>query len=268
MIKVLLLHLMQEEIIQIIILGPAVILSLIAGIFLIIRGREKSDKGMISLGISYILMVGLFIVWGFNLVPLFITYSIMFFVYMGINFFTKSTFHKDKNRNFKWIMIATTINYIIQVIPAILFHFNLYADYISYTGRLIDNAFSVTWAVIVFGWLAYSGLKSYNQIKNKKVQPWIKKRLLLVIYTALINMFVNVPNLIDEITNRIFHEYIFYIQIIIIVIFMVMQYLAWIMPKGLKKYFNRDYILEEEEDDTGLSEAEIIKQMTEGEENK
>ena len=267
MIEVLLLHLMDEEVIQLIILVPAAILSLIAGMFLITRGKEKSDRGMVSLGISYILMICLLIVWGFNLVPFFINYTLMFFVYMGMNFFTKFTFHKNQKRNFKWIMITTTINYMIQVIPAILFHLNIYPYYISYIGRLIDNTFSITWAVIVFGWLAYSGLKSYNQIKNKKVQPWIKKRLLLVIYAAVINMFVNVPNLIDEFTGRIYHDFVFYIQMIIIATIMVMQYLAWIMPKGLKKYFNRGYIIENE-DDIGLSEEEIIKQMTEGEENK
>jgi len=265
--EVLFLHLMDEEIIQLIILVPAAILSLIAGIFLIIRGKEKFDKGMIYLGISYILMICLLIVWGFNLVSLFITYTLMFFVYIGVNFFTQFTFHTDKNRNFKWIMIATISNYIIQVIPAILFHFNLYTDYISYIGRLIDNTFSITWAVIVFGWLAYSGIKSYNQIKNKNVQPWIKKRLLLVIYAAFINMFVNVPNLIDDLTRRVFHDYVFYIQMIMIATIMVMQYLAWIMPKGLKKFFNHDYIIEKEED-TGLSEEKILKQMTEGNENK
>jgi len=258
---------MEEEIIQIIILGPTVILSLIAGIFLIIRGREKSDKGMVILGISYILMICFFVFWGFDLAPLYITYTIMFVVYMGMNFFTKSTFYEDRNRNFKWIMIATTINYIIQVIPAILEHFE-YNNFInSYIGKIIDNTFSITWAVIVFGWLALSGLKSYNQIKFKKVQPWIKKRLLLVIIAAFINMFVSVPNLIDDITNRIHHDNVFYIQMIMIATIMIMQYLAWIMPKGLKKYFNRGYILEKD-DDIELSEEEIIKQMSEGEENK
>jgi len=54
---VLFLHLMVQELIQYIILVPAIILSLIAGIFLIIRGKEKFDKGMINLGISYILMI-------------------------------------------------------------------------------------------------------------------------------------------------------------------------------------------------------------------
>jgi len=266
MIEVLQYHLMAQELIQYIILVPAAILSLIASIFLILRGKDKLDKGMIILGLSYIVMVCLFIVWGFEIVPLYITYTIMFFIYMGINFFTKSTFHKDRNRNFYWIMLATTINYIIQVIPAILEHFE-YNNFInSYFGKIIDNVFSITWAAIVFGWLACSGLKSYNQIKNKKVQPWIKKRLLLVIYGSIINIFVSVPNLIDEITNRVFHEYVIYIQIIIISIFMVMQFLAWFMPKGLKKYFNRGYILEKE-DDTRLNEKEKINQMSEGDEN-
>lgn len=259
---------MDEEIIQLIILVPAAILSLIAGIFLIILGKEKSDKGMISLGISYILMICFFIVWGFNLASKIIDYTIIYVVYMGMNFFTKFTFHESRKSFFKSIVILTTGNYIILVIPKILLLFNLFEDFFkSYTGKILDNVFSVTWAIIVFGWLTYSSIDSYNQIKNKKVQPWIKKRLILVIYSAILEMFVSVPDLIDIFTNRIYHDYVFYIQMIIIATIMVTQFFAWIMPKRLKKLFNRGYIIEKE-DDTVLSEEEIIKLLLEGEENK
>ena len=259
---------MEEEIIQLIILVPAVSLSLIAGIFLIIRGKEKFDKGMVSLGVSYILMICFFILWGFHLASYVVHYTIIYAVYIGVNFFTKFTFYENRKSFFKSIVILTTVNYIILVIPKILEAFNLYQEIIqSYTGKILDNVFSITWAILVFGWLAYSGIESYIQIKNKNVQPWIKKRLLLVIYSAFFEMFVSVPDLIDIFTDRIYHDYVFYIQMIMIATLMVMQFLAWIMPKGLKKFFNRGYIIEEE-DDTGLSEEDIIKQMSEGEENK
>jgi len=268
MIEVLLLSLMVREIIQYIILIPAIILSLISGIFLIIRGKDKLDKGMISLGISYILMICFFIVWGVNLWSFVINYSIMYAVYMGMNFFTKFTFHENQARNFKIIVFATTINYLILLIPKILKEFNLYLDFIdSYIGKVLDNVFSITWAVIVFGWVAYSGIESYNQIKNKKVQPWIKKRLLFVIISALINMIISVPDLIDLLTNFSYHEYVFFIQMIMIATIMVMQFLAWVMPTGLKNFFNRGYTIEKD-DDIGLAEADIIKQMSEVEENK
>ena len=258
---------MTIETIQFIILIPAATLSLIAGIVLILKGRKKFDKGMISLGFSYIMMICLFVIWGFRLVPLFVNYTIMLFTYSGMNFFTKFTFHKNQNRGFKWVMIGTVFNYFIQVIPAIRGYYNYDEGFFdSYLGRALDNTFSITWAVIVFGWLAFSGIRSYNQIKNKKIQPWIKKRLLLVIYSAIINMFVNVPNLIDELTNRIYHKYVFYIQMIMLVSIMVMQFLAWVMPKGLKKLFNHGYIKNKNE--TELTEEEIINQMKERVENK
>ena len=267
MVIVLLLQLMVEELIQYIILVPAIILSLISGIFLIIRGKDKLDKGMVSLGISYILMICFFIVWGAKLWSFTINYTIMYAVYMGMNFFTKFTFHENQARNFKIIVFATTINYIILLIPKILKEFSLYVDFIdSYIGKVLDNVFSITWAVIVFGWLAFSGIESYNQIKNKKVQPWVKKRLLLVISSSILLMFISLPDLIDILTGRIFNDYVFYIQIFMIATIMVMQYLAWVMPKGLKKFFNRGYIMENESE-TELTEEEIIKQMTEGDEN-
>ena len=268
MIVVLLLHLMDEEVIQLIILVPAIILSLISGIFLILRGKDKLDKGMVSLGISYLLMICFFIVWGLNIWSFIVNYSIMYAVYMGMNFFTKFTFYENRKSIFKIIVIATTINYIILVIPKILKNFSLYVDIIdSYIGKILDNVFSITWAVIVFGWLAYAGIESYNHLKNKNVQPWVKKRLLLVIYSSILLMFVSVPDLIDILTGRVFHDYVFYIQMTMIATLMVMEFLAWIMPKGLKKFFNRGYKIEKEIE-TELSEEEIIKQMTEGDENK
>ena len=268
MIVVLLLHLMVQELIQYIILVPAIILSLISGIFLIIRGKDKLDKGMVSLGISYVLMICFFIVWGAKLWSFIVNYSIMYAVYMGMNFFTKFTFYENRKSKFKIILIATTINFIILVIPKILKELNLYVDFIdSYNGKVLDNVFSITWAVIVFGWLTYAGIESYNQIKNKNVQPWVKKRLLLVIYSSILLMFVSVPDLIDILTGRVFHDYVFYIQITMIATLMVMEFLAWIMPKGLKKFYNRGYIIEKE-NETELSEDEIIIQMTEGDENK
>jgi len=255
---------MVEEIIQFIILIPAAILSLIAGIFLIVRGKDKLDKGMINLGISYILMICFFIVWGFELASYAIYYTIIYVVYIEVNFFTKFTFYENRKTIFNFIMIITTLNFLILEIPKILVDFNIYEE--SYIGLILDNVFSITWAGIVFGWLAYSGLKSYNQIKNKEVQPWIKKRLLFVIISAFINMIISVPDLIDVLTNYNYHEYVFFIQILMIATFMVMQFLAWIMPKRVKKLLNRGYIIEKEHD-TGLSEEEIIKQMSEGEEN-
>jgi hypothetical protein len=223
---------------------------------------------MISLGIAYILMICFFIVWGFNLAEQLIDYTIMYAVYMGMNFFTKFTFYENRKSFFKSIVILTTVNYIILIFPKILGFFNLYEEFfMSTTGKILDNVFSITWAVIVFGWLVYSGIESYNQIKDKKVQPWVKKRLLIVIYSAFLLMFVSLPDLIDILTGRIYHDYVFYIQMIMIAIIMIMQYLAWVMPKGLKKFLNRGYILEEEEG-IGLSEEEIIRQMSGGDENK
>ncbi|QEE16868.2 hypothetical protein DSAG12_02698 [Promethearchaeum syntrophicum] len=258
---------MTEQIIQIIILVPAAILSLIAGIFLVVRGKDKLDKGMIILGISYILMICFFIVWGFNLAVQLIDYTIMYAVYMGMNFFTKFTFHENKKSSFKSIVIFTTVNYIILIIPKILLLLNQYDDIIlSRTGKILDNTFSITWAIIVFGWLAYSGLESFHQIKDKKVQPWIKKRLLLVIYSAFFEMFVSLPDLLDILTNRILHDYVFYIQMIMIATIMVMQFLAWVMPKKLKNFLNRGYIVENKAD-VGITEEEIINQMLEGDQN-
>ncbi len=259
---------MNQEFIQYIILGPSSILSLIAGIVLILKGRRKLDKGMVSLGISYVLMICFFILWDVNFASFIINYTIIYIVYMGANFFTKYTFYEKRKNKFILISTLTTLNYIILIIPKFFILFNLYVDFIlSYNGKILDNVFSITWAVIVFGWMSYASLNSYNQIKNKKIQPWVKKRLLIVTYSAFFEMFISVPDLIDILTGRIFHDYVFYIQMIMIATIMILQFLAWIMPKWLKKLFNHGYIIEKEIDEK-LSEDEIIKQLTEGEKYK
>ena len=68
---------MNQEFIQYIILGPSSILSLIAGIVLILKGRRKLDKGMVSLGISYVLMICFFILWDVNFASFIINYTII-----------------------------------------------------------------------------------------------------------------------------------------------------------------------------------------------
>ena len=116
---------MSQDFIQYLILVPAAFLSLIAGIFLIINGKKKLDKGMISLGISYILMICFFIIWDIDIKYFIVNYTLMYAIYMGVNFFTQFTFHENQKYNFKIVVFATTVNYLILIIPKILKFFSL-----------------------------------------------------------------------------------------------------------------------------------------------
>jgi hypothetical protein len=45
---------------------------------------------------------------------------------------------------------------------------------------------------------------------------------------------------------------------------LIVQFMAWVMPISLKKFYNRNYHKEEIEQDENISEEEIMKQFAEG----
>ena len=57
-------------------------------------------------------------------------------------------------------------------------------------------------------------------------------------------------------------DFLSYLQIFIMLFFMITQYLAWVMPTFLKNYLNREYVPPKEEE-SELDEEAIMKMMEE-----
>jgi hypothetical protein len=134
---------------------------------------------------------------------------------------------------------------------AIDFHDSLFWSY-------MDNILSIIGSVFVFGWLALSAYTSLQQLKQSNIQPWVITRIKIVLSSSVAIIFINFPDLINVMTGFAISEVMNYLQIFVILFFMISQYLAWVMPPFFKDYLNRGYI-PPPEDETDLTEEEIMK---------
>jgi len=148
--------------------------------------------------------------------------------------------------------------------------------------KLFLGVFQDDWQMIAFNnllvsiiisipgyWFGYLVLKQYNNIKNKNLEPWIKMRFLIAGVGALLEgsigwisymiVISQIPG-VDPSGN--FELLALFIYALILIIFSIGFFIAFVMPERLKKYFNRNY---KTFDDKGLSEDEIMKKMGGGE---
>ncbi|MCP4760294.1 MAG: hypothetical protein GY870_00840 [archaeon] len=61
--------------------------------------------------------------------------------------------------------------------------------------NVLDNSLSITVSIVVFGWMGLTTQKSYNEMKERNVQPWLKKKTLIVAISAYIESMVSLPDL-------------------------------------------------------------------------
>jgi hypothetical protein len=254
---------MAREFFQYVLFGIGMVCFLLTGIKLILNGKTKHDKGMMYLGGSFLLMNLAFIFWGFRLSNYLVIYTFLFFAYLGINFFTRNTFYSNQKSKFVPISIATSITYVLLMIPHLLKETGIVPDFVdSLFGRYLDNILSLLFAGFVFGWLAVSAYNSLQQLKQASIQPWILKRIQIVLISSILAIFISLPDLINVMTNNGIKDVMTYTQLFITFFFMVTQYFAWVMPPVFKDYLNRGYI-PPKIDEIDLAEEEIMKMMEE-----
>ena len=236
---------------------------LFTGIVLIQKGKMKNDKGMIYLGGSYLIMVLYYVIWGLNLSTYLLIYTLQFIVFMGINLFTRNTFYSNQKSNFVPISVGTFVTYVLLMIPHFLKETGIVPDFVdSIYGRYLDNILSIIFAGFVFGWLAKSAYSALQPLKQSSIQPWIIKRIQIVLISSLVAIFVSLPDLINVLTDKAIEDVMTYLQIFLIMFIMITLYLAWVMPPIFKDYLNRGYS-PPKEDESELADEEIMKMMEE-----
>ncbi len=170
--------------------------------------------------------------------------------------FIHYTFYLDRNNPTIYFFIMSVIFGIIIII------FNILFDYI-YPLELYDTIASITQIIgnlIVFSWLIYSSLNAFLNVKNDEtIDDWVKMRYKLVIFYSFIGIFVAIAY--GTITSTEINFYTISIFIATIV-YQLVQLMAWVMPKFLRKFFNRHFILSTKIDE--LSEEEVISKMVGG----
>ncbi|MFX0060430.1 MAG: hypothetical protein ACFE85_13480 [Candidatus Hodarchaeota archaeon] len=109
-------------------------------------------------------------------------------------------------------------------------------------------------------WLGIVALKYYNSIKTINIEPWIKKRYQLIgvgsnIYTFSIFFYYFIPY--NVLGLYAFPNIIYgYLIVGITLFYSICMFIAWVMPKRLKKYYNKNF---EKPTESEYTEEELME---------
>jgi len=192
--------------------------------------------------------------------------TINLIVHLSILTFTHKTYYRNRKSPILLFVIIIFGAYIGMQAKVILTTSAIIQS--TQLVSIIDQLFSVIFSFLTFGWLGYASIKSFQSLEQDDIEPWIKKRLLLVSYSAFIEMFWSIPDLIRMLFNIEFANpenlasiVLMYMMVLIILIFGVTQFFAWLMPTWLKLYLNKGYTLVSDEEYASMSEEDIMKQL-------
>jgi len=131
-------------------------------------------------------------------------------------------------------------------------------------GLFKNFLFAITMSVPGY-WFGYLALKQYRSIKKENIEPWIKKRFLIVGICAILFGSVGWQSYMIALSTipaidptAILRLLSLLITVLIMITFSIGSFIAWVMPEGMKQYFNRKY---KPTDGEELSEEAIMKQM-------
>jgi len=230
------------------------------GFFLLYRMFKTKFYNLFWLAMFFILygtqLSGEFIPFGvfrYILPQLCLLFLIIFVIY---------TFYKDSRSILPIIQIVIfIITRILEIIYVLIYGFQLPLKttidiglipvFYSYITILTIQISSPTF------WLGYKALNTYNNLNTHDIQPWIKKRYLLIAVSAFFLGLSSYANyfLPYEGGYEAVNPIIFILVASALLIFSFGNLLAWTMPKSIKRYFNRKYKEKEEE---SLSEKELV----------
>ncbi|MFX1311676.1 MAG: hypothetical protein ACFFHD_03550 [Promethearchaeota archaeon] len=163
--------------------------------------------------------------------------------------FTKLTFFKGKKSPFTILLITLIIVRTIDFIIRLNFQISIPMTYSLDESNLVYYIFILFSITISFlfshMWLGIVALKYYNSLKTIIIEPWIKKRYQLIglgsfLYSFSIFVYYFIPYNVPGVF--IFPNIIYsYIILAFTIYYSLCMFFAWIMPKRLKKFFNKDF---------------------------
>lgn len=176
--------------------------------------------------------------------------------HFSLIFFVKSTFYTDRRSAFSFVLISAIIAKIFYIIAYAITDFELSAELYYIVKGL------ATYMIFISSfWLSFASLSAYYKIKKSEISPWVKKRYLIVGISAVFLIAQSIPNFLMPYRVSFESPLMATLTIIITIfniIFAILSLIAWVMPKRIKSYFNRDYSTSEDED---LSEEELLEQI-------
>lgn len=163
--------------------------------------------------------------------------------------FIHYTFYLDRNNPTIYFLIFSIIVGIIIIIFNIIYGYIIPLDIYDFIARITQMIGNL----VVLSWLIYSSYHAFHNVKNDNtVDDWVKMRYKLVILYPFFGIFV-------AISYGIFTTIPIILIFLAIIVFQTIQLIAWVMPKFLRDFFNRNFIYSKEIDE--LSEEEITNKM-------
>ncbi|MGB5912887.1 MAG: hypothetical protein WBH31_16985 [Promethearchaeia archaeon] len=109
-------------------------------------------------------------------------------------------------------------------------------------------------------WLGYKAIRTNVNLKNYEIEPWVKKRYLLIACSALILALSDIFTFFLPPGGgyEAVHPALMIFTALSFIIFSFGNLIAWIMPKRLKNYFNRGYTPPSDE---VLTENELLEKI-------
>ncbi len=175
-----------------------------------------------------------------------LAWSISGITQLLILIFIEQTFYKDKKSPFKLFLIIIVPISIITILNPV-YSAAIYA---------INSSIVSVWFIIVAG-------NAYNEIKDSEfVEDWVKKRYKLIILYALLDIIANIAIPVVAVNP----DSTLWMLIVFLSLdgALIVQFLAWVMPKRIMKFYNRNYTEETQESVEEVTEEELLKQFATG----
>ncbi|MHA1987879.1 MAG: hypothetical protein ACW98D_14685 [Promethearchaeota archaeon] len=230
------------------------VFRVITGAFLFGTWRQTKKNNLLLLVLFFFMnaLTLLFLVFG-NLM----LYDVNTVITMVIGLiFIDRTFYQDRKSPFKLLLVLTLVLGILTITSFILFEQAIIFE--KNIAFLLHNIFvGADFAIFgLWSFIAASGsLKSFSS--SDVVEPWVKGRYKLVKFYSICIILVGALTLFTPVEGTV--NWALLVILVANVLRIAGETLAWIMPKFLKKYFNRGFsstdIIEE------LSEEEILEAM-------
>jgi len=230
------------------------VFRVITGVFLFWTWRQTKKNNLLILVIFFFMnaLTLLFLVFG-NLM----LYDVNTIITMVIGLiFIDRTFYQDRKSPFKLLLTLTIVLGALTIISFIMFDLSIISQ--PEVAFFLHNIF-VGALFVIFGlwsFIAAAGsLKAF--ISSDAVEPWVKGRYKLVKFYSICIILLGSLTPFTPVEGTV--NWALLVILVVNILRITGETIAWIMPKFLKKYFDRGYT----SPDTSLelSEEEIMEGM-------
>lgn len=230
------------------------IFRVITGVFLFGTWRKTKKNNLLILLIFFLMnaVTLLFIIFG-NIT----LYDVSTILTMTVGLiFIDRTFYQDRKSPFKLLLTLTLVLGALTIITFTMFELSIILQ--QSVAFIIHNVFLGALFVIFGLWsfIAASGsLKSFSS--SDAVEPWVKGRYGLVKFYSICIILVGSLTPFTPVEGTL--NWALLVILVANILRIAGETIAWIMPKFLKKYFNRGYTTVDISEE--LSEEEIMEGM-------